>query len=126
MSASRVLSQLARRQSVALKSTKTTSTAGARLPLATSTRLHGTFRHSVGAVSLSRHGLSLSASNRISQSLSSRWIATATPLSSSGVGEKGASSGAKGMKVAIIGQSLFGKEVHVCGLFFLHEAGYPG
>ena len=106
MSATRVLSQLTLCRNVALRTSS-------RFPTVSRSRSLRSSSYPATVVPTLKHNLSsygrLSA-NRISQLSSNRWIASSAPLPSSSSEKKGVGR-VKAMKVAIIGQSLFGKEV---------------
>lgn len=115
MSASRMISQLALRRSSVLKSS--TSATVTRLPSAARSHSLRTFTCPAAIPALRQYGRLLS--NPHSQLRSAqRWFASTSSLSSA-VSDAEGSSGARGMKVAIIGQSLFGKEVELSHTMYI-------
>ena len=118
MSATRLLSHLSLRRGAALTSPKTSSPA-ARFPSAVrSSRHHGTTLYPATLLPAltkipARYG-KLSTTPLVR---SSRWISNTVPAATNDRGM----TGEKGMKVALIGQSLFGKEVSTVGTCILPD-----
>ena len=115
MSASRVLSQLAlRRGRMALNSSNTTTRFPSSVPCCHHSLITTPYRAATCTVPALRQGLSKFGRVRSSIPVtqlgsSSRSFTSTVPLSSATDGK--GSSGPRPMKVAIIGQSLFGREV---------------
>ena len=109
MSATRLLSHLSLRRGVALSPSKTSSPA-TRFPSAIRSSRHYTTTSYpatlVPALTKIPARCGRLSTNQIARS--SRWISSTVPAATNDRGV----TGEKGMKVAIIGQSLFGKEVH--------------